>query len=356
MNLAFWRSSSKKEIPKHHRFLIIRLSSIGDIVLTTPLVRCLRRQFPDATIDFLLKPAFASVLQANPYIDNILLYTPEEGNFLPQLKAQNYTHIIDLHHNLRTLRLKQALDIHSTSFPKLNIEKWLVVNFKWKRLLPDTSIVERYFETVAPIGVKNDGEGLDYHIPKEMETNQDDIPMSHWAGYVACVLGGSKATKQLPVSQWIAFAKLCPFPIIMLGGPGDQEAAEKVAAAIPQDRVYNACGKFKLHESADLVKKARVVVSNDTGLMHIAAAFQKPIVSLWGNTIPEFGMYPYYGANNLHTRVASKLKIVEDNTLSCRPCSKIGFEACPKKHFKCMHTLSMDEVAKQVAFFWKQLK
>lgn len=334
------------------RFLIIRLSSIGDIVLTTPVVRCLRKKYPDARIDFIVKPQFRQVLEGNPYISNIIIYDAAGGNMVRALRNAQYSHIIDLHHNMRTLKLKQALGVKTFSFPKLNMEKWLLVNLKWRSIMPDKSIVERYFETVRTLGVVNDGEGLDYFIPSAQETVQEDIPMSHWTGYVACVLGGSKATKQLPTVQWIAFAERCQLPLIMLGGPEDREEGEAIARAIPSQRVYNACGKFKLNESADLVKKARVVVSNDTGLMHIAAAFRRPVVSLWGNTVPELGMFPYYGANNLKTMVASRSAIMEVNGLPCRPCSKIGYARCPKKHFKCMNDIDMQIVSEAVYRYW----
>lgn len=335
------------------RILIIRLSSIGDIVLTSPIVRCTRKKFPDAQIDFLVKPGFKAVVAANPYISNVITYEPEQPNFVQQLSATSYDVVIDLHHNLRTLKLKKALGAKAFSFPKLNIEKWLYVQFKMKSVMPDKSIVERYFQAVSSLGIVNDGEGLDYFIPEDMITVQDDIPMSHWTGYVACVLGGSKGTKQLPTGKWIDFATQCLLPIVLLGGPEDKPQGDIIAAAIPQQRVYNACGKFKLNESAHLVQRSRVVVANDTGLMHVAAAFQKPIVSLWGNTTPQMGMFPYYGANNLTTMVANKLAIMEVNNLSCRPCSKIGYASCPKKHFKCMQQIDVTAMAAAVAQFWK---
>lgn len=338
------------ELPKN--ILIIRFSSIGDIVLTTPVIRAVKRQMPDAQVHFLTKPNFKAVVEGNPYIDELHLLKEDFNATIQDLKNAKIDFVVDLHQNLRTLKVKQALGVPSESFPKLNVQKWLLVNFKMKSLMPDKSIVERYFETVSKLGIKNDGEGLDYFIPEDSKIKQDDLPMSHWAGFVACVLGGSKGTKQLPISQWIDFATACPYPIVMLGGPEDKAMGDAIAAAIPNMKVYNSCGKFKLNESADIVRKAKVVVSNDTGLMHIAAAFQKPIVSLWGNTIPELGMYPYYGANNLKEIVSNKSVIVENNNLSCRPCSKIGYDQCPKKHFKCMRDLDMKKAVDAVVAFW----
>lgn len=350
--MRFRYSKNKEQAASPLKFLIIRLSSIGDIVLTTPVIRCLRKKYPGAQIDFLVKPQFRQVVEGNPYISNVIGYDTAGGELIRKLRQEHYNYVIDLHHNMRTLKLKRSLQVRAFSFPKLNLEKWLLVNLKWRSIMPDKSIVERYFETVRTLGVVNDGEGLDYFIPSEQETVQEDIPMSHWTGYVACVLGGSKATKQLPTDKWIAFAAHCQLPLVMLGGPEDREEGEKIAQAVPAQRVYNACGKFRLNESADLVKKARVVVSNDTGLMHVAAAFQRPVVSLWGNTVPELGMFPYYGANNLKTVVASRSDIIEVRGLSCRPCSKIGYAGCPKKHFKCMNDMDMQAVADAVYRYW----
>ena len=219
--------------------------------------------------------------------------------------------------------------------------------------MPDKSIVERYFETLTTLNVKNDGKGLDYFLEKEFKLKSNDIPMSHWGGYVGCVIGGSYNTKKLPASKWIEFCNQMPYPIILLGGPDDRDMGAEIAELDPV-RIYNSCGKFNLNESAELVNAAKVIVSNDTGLMHIAAAFKKPVISLWGNTTPEMGMFPYYGFNNLKERVAPDSIIVENKSLGCRPCSKLGYNNCPKKHFKCMEELNMTFVADNVKRIWAE--
>ena len=270
---------------------------------------------------------------------------------IPILKKERYDYIIDLHKNLRTTKLKRELGVMSYTFPKLNVKKWLLVNLKID-LMPDKSIVDRYFEAVRPLGVKNDGQGLDYFIPKNAEITNKDIPMSHWAGYLGCVIGGAHKTKQFPVEKWKELCTKLKVPIILLGGPDDRDMANEVAALDPV-RIYNACGKFNLNESASLVDYAKVIVTNDTGLMHISAALNKKIVSLWGNTTPKFGMYPYYGNNNTQSIVVPQSAIVENEGLSCRPCSKIGYEKCPKGHFKCMNELDVDKIAAKVMEYWQ---
>lgn len=332
------------------KVLIIRFSSIGDIILTTPVVRCLKLQQPATEIHYLTKATYRPLLQANPYIHRIHCFDEYMDTLIDTLKRAHFDYVIDLHHNLRTLQVKRALNTPAAAFRKLNIQKWILVNFKVD-LLPDRSIVDRYMDTVKPLGIKNDGQGLDYFIPEEVHITSSDIPMSHWAGYVGCVIGGSYATKQLPAAQWRQLATLIPYPMMLLGGPDDRELGDQIAKDNTV-KIYNACGKFSLNESAWLVKKAKVVVSNDTGLMHVAAAFKKPLISLWGNTTPEMGMFPYFGYNNLKSIVAKDTHILENKNLNCRPCSKLGYTSCPRRHFNCMNKLDMNELAFFIEKYW----
>ena len=327
------------------KFLLIRFSSIGDIVLTTPVIRCLKQQVPDAEIHFLVKENFKAVVSHNPYIDKLQFLSHSWDLMIHELKLEDYDYIIDLHHNIRSLRVKKALGKPSFAFRKLNLQKLIYTNLKWN-LMPHVHIVDRYLETVSSFGVTNDGEGLDYFISKEEEVNLADIPASHHAGFIAIVIGAAHNTKKYPVHKLRTVCEKLDHPVILLGGKEDAENGQAIAIADPV-KVYNACGKFSLNESADIVRKAKLVVSNDTGLMHIAAAFNKPIISLWGNTVPSFGMYPYYSKNYLKQ---SKLPydILQVNKLWCRPCSKIGYPKCPLGHFKCMENITEEEVLQKI--------
>ncbi len=322
------------------KFLIIRFSSIGDIVLTTPVVRCLKKQLPDAEIHFLTKVSFATIVENNPYIDKVHVLANSWETMMHALKTEDYDYIIDLHKNLRTMRLKKELGVKSYSFNKLNVQKWVFTNLKWN-LMPDLHIVDRYMETVKSFDVVNDGQGLDYFIPEKEETKLNDIPISHHAGYIGIVIGAAHNTKKLPVEKLKELCSKIDHPVILLGGKEDVENGQQIATVDPV-KVYNACGKFKLNESADLVRKAKLIISHDTGLMHIAAAFQKPIISVWGNTVPEFGMSPYYGKSEIRNE---KFEI---RNLKCRPCSKIGYDKCPKGHFKCMNEIPIENILMSV--------
>ena len=322
------------------KFLIIRFSSIGDIVLTTPVVRCLKRQLPGSEVHFLTKQSFGTIVENNPYIDKVHLLAHSWETIVHELKQENYDYIIDLHHNLRTLRLKKDLGIKSFPFNKLNIQKWIYTNLKWN-LMPDLHIVDRYMKTVESFGVTNDGEGLEYFVPVKDEVTQRDIPASHQAGYIGLVIGAAHNTKKLPVDKLKELCTKIDHPIILLGGKEDNENAKQIASVDPI-KIYNACGKFNLNESADLVRKSKLIITHDTGLMHIAAAFKKKIISVWGNTVPEFGMYPYYG------NVQIQNSQFEIHGLRCRPCSKIGYAKCPRGHFKCMNQIKTDAIAASV--------
>jgi len=328
------------------KFLLIRFSSIGDIVLTTPVIRCLKKQVPDAEIHFLVKDAFRSVVEFNPYIDKLHVLAHSWELMIEELKIENYDFIIDLHHNIRSLRVKRALKVKSFSFYKLNIEKYIYTSLK-VNILPKVHIVERYLKTIGSFGVNNDGAGLDYFISTKDETSKQDIPASHHAGYIACAIGAAHFTKCWPVHKWKEFCNKTEHPIILLGGKGDTENGNEIAS-VDSIKIYNACGKFSINESADLVRKAKVLLTNDTGMMHIAAAYKRPIVSLWGNTVPSFGMYPYYGNNFLENNNKLPYDIIQINKLRCRPCSKIGYNKCPLGHFKCMEKIEVDEVINKV--------
>lgn len=320
------------------KILVIRFSSIGDIVLTTPVVRCLKQQLPGVELHYLTKPAFAGILEPNPYIDKVILLKARLKQTIRALKAEGYDMVVDLHHNQRSWLVKQRLGVMAQSFNKLNLEKWLLVNLKVNKL-PNVHIVDRYLETVKHLGVTNDGKGLDYFIPPDDEVELNTLPEAFRSGYAALVIGAKHNTKKLPVEKLIELCNSIRTPIVLLGGPEDLPVAEQIAKATTAT-LYNAVGGYKLAGSASLVRQASLVITHDTGLMHIAAAFKKPVVSVWGNTVPAFGMYPYFGDERPVVDLRAEVK-----NLKCRPCSKIGFQNCPKGHFNCMNKQKLEPIA-----------
>lgn len=330
------------------KILILRFSSIGDIVLTTPVIRALKTEIDDAEIHYCTKKGYASLVESNPYIDKVITLGDTLNTLVKQLKQEKYDYIVDLHSNLRTRIIKLRLSVKSFTFDKLNKEKWLMVNFKINHL-PNKHIVDRTLEAVKSLGVKGDNLGLDYFIPEKDEVPLEWLPETHQDEYVAYAIGAQHTTKRLPLKRMIELCDKINKPIILLGGKEDAEVGNQIAKPFERSDtyealeagleelgkktlIYNGCGKFNLNQSASLIKQARYVFSHDTGLMHIAAAFKKEVFSIWGNTISMFGMYPYQ----------TKFTILENNKIDCRPCSKIGYNKCPKGHFKCMNDIVFD--------------
>lgn len=325
------------------KFLILRFSSIGDVVLTSPVVRCIKQQIPNAEVHFFTKQQYRSTIEFNPYIDKKIYLNDDLQELIPQLKKEQYDYVIDLHKNIRTLLIKFRLGKKSVSFNKLNFEKWLIVNFKINKL-PKIHIVDRYLDTVKTLGVKNDNEGLDYFLPDELKKEDAfsslQIPFEQ-NKYVAFAIGAQHATKRLPTEKIISICKKISNPVVLLGGKEDAERAVEIANAVG-NKIYNACGILSLHQSAAVVKFAHAIITHDTGLMHIAAAFNKKIISVWGNTVPQFGMTPYLGYNRMQGSAA----LIEVKDLKCRPCSKLGYDKCPKGHFDCMNKIDEDVILK----------
>lgn len=311
------------------KILIIRFSSIGDIVLTSPVMRCIKSQLPKAEVHYLTKTANYELLRANPYVDQIHLLDVNIEKVIKSLQKQDFDLIVDLHNNLRSFQIKRRLQRKALGFDKINLRKWLAVRFKWQ-VLPDLHIVDRYLATVERLGVTNDLKGLDYFIPDDCRVNPADVHPALAAGYVGLVIGGQHATKQLPQEKLLALCNDIRLPMLLLGGNEDKAVADWLVATASDKLIINACGQFNLNESADLVRQAAVIITHDTGLMHVAAAFRKKTLSIWGNTIPAFGMYPYQPGTT------ENVQNFERTDLGCRPCSKIGFDSCPKGHFKCM--------------------
>lgn len=315
------------------KVLILRFSSIGDIVLTTPVIRCLKTQKPELEVHYATKKQYRGLLINNPYIDKLHFLESSMTDLIQNLKKENFDYIIDLHNNLRTVNIWSQLRVKRYKLDKLNWEKWLMVRLK-VNVLPYMHIVDRYMDTVSHFGIENDGNGLDYFIPEQTNVSQFDLPES----YAVYALGAQHNTKKLPFLKQVELCQKVNSPLVLIGGNEDKEAGEKLSRAC--SNAINLCGQLNIDQSALIMKNAQKVYAHDTGMMHIAAALRKPIVSIWGNTIPEFGMTPYY-PQDVDDALSTILE-VED--LGCRPCSKIGYDKCPKGHFKCMVNQSFEHI------------
>lgn len=314
------------------KFLVIRFSSIGDIILTSPVVRGIKTQVENSEVHYLTKSSYVDLLSSNPYIDKIHILK-SFSQTIEELESERFDYVIDLHNNIRTYRIKNRLKIFDFTFNKLNVKKWLYVNFKINRL-PNRHIVDRYLDTVRFFDVKDDAKGLDYFLNKKdqlLPEIQSKLPDTN---FIAFGIGGQHFTKRLPMEMIAEICRNIDSPVILLGGNDDENNGSKIAGL--SNNVISFCGKISFNQSVFILSKASLVISHDTGIMHAAAALKKNILSVWGNTVPNFGMYPFFAGQ--------KSEMFEVCNLSCRPCSKLGFKKCPKKHFKCMKNQDVKKI------------
>jgi len=315
------------------KILVIRFSSMGDIIYTTPVVRCLKEQLPGCEVHFLTKEQFKYIYEGNPYLSKLHLLKPRLKDTIREIKEEQFDMIIDLHNNLRTSIIKLSAQIPSSTYKKDRIRKWLALKFKWTSLFSKDHLVDRYMETVKFLGVKNDNRPIDYYVRNQYQI-ADFLPPSHQGKFIAFIIGATHFTKRMPNEKIIEICRGIDVPIVLLGGNDVKDNAAEISNAVGAN-IYSTCGLTNLDQSVFIVSQAHKIIGFDTGLTHIAEAFDRPIASVWGGTTPELlGVYPYQVKDSLIVGI----------DLDCRPCSKFGLEQCPLGHFKCMKNIPAEEI------------
>ncbi|HHG85437.1 MAG TPA: glycosyltransferase family 9 protein [Bacteroidetes bacterium] len=337
---------SLRDMPRPlQKILIIRLSSIGDIVLTSPVIRSLRACYPNVAIHFVTKAAYAPLLVHHPDIDRLHLFSGNMDALITEMKAENFDFILDLHRNLRSRIIKLRLRKRSATYPK---DRWPVLLYTRFRVgqLPKRHTVERYGQTLRALGCDLDTGGLDFFVPDEVGSAMAHLVRTHFGKVapIAVVLGGNFATKKWPNAHFITLLNALGQPVLLLGGPGEAAAAAEIEAQL-KVVTYMAVGQHNLLESAGLMAQCQYVITHDTGLMHIAIALGLRTFSLWGSTVPEIGFSPYRSPQAV---------ILQHPGLDCRPCSKLGHDKCPKTHFKCMRELTPAFVLQKIQASFSQ--
>jgi lipopolysaccharide heptosyltransferase II len=319
-----------KEISDLKKILIIRLSSMGDVLLTTPLIRSIKKQNPNIQIDFVIKTEFFDVLKHNPYLNNIYKYskhTSEKRELINSLNANRYEIIIDLQNNLRSREIIRHLDCKIQRFKKNSINKFLLVHFKINKLKDAHQIPVRYAETA---GVELDTEGLDFFT-----SNEPDSKLKTNDKFIGLSPGAKHFTKRWPKEYFIELGKRLEsagYKVTIFGGPDEVELTTEIVNQL--SNALNLCNENILQTAANM-KMCRAIYTNDSGAMHLASAMKVPVIAFFGSTVREFGFYPY----------KAKSIELENKNLSCRPCTHIGRKSCPKIHFKCMK-----EIKPELAF------
>jgi ADP-heptose:LPS heptosyltransferase len=319
------------------KILVIRFSSIGDILLTTPVLRCLKQQIPEAEIHYATKLEYSVLVERNPHVAKVHVLDLSFPDLIRSLRAEQFDLVVDLHASLRSRRVCFLVGKKVLRFSKKNLLKWLIVNFKLRKSVPH--VVDRYMAAVAPLGVAYDGRGLDFPVTdEEREFTASLFPESWQSGFAAVTVGARHATKALPSEKMTEVLNTLGLPVALLGGPGESSLASALLSRLRVPAV-NLCGRLSLGMSGAILEKSVGVLAHDTGLMHMAAALRKPMVVVWGSTVPALGMAPLYPQD-----MGNIVAYAEVSDLRCRPCHKIGRRKCPRGHFRCM----MDQDAREI--------
>ena len=335
---------------RNYKFLIIRLSSIGDILLTTPFIRQVKKAYPDSEIHFLIKKKFSELIKYNPYLDKIINYDSETGKKGLQgvalnLNDYNYSHVFDLHNNFRSKYVchKQS-GSRIYSIHKDKIKRALLVFFKINKYDKIKTIPERYLNVGSVLNIQDDFEGLEIFWDRQTDQNIKNLIKDYSISSKIIIIGPGAGhfTKRWPIEYFKELIdrlyKNNAFTTIILGNSNEHEEFNSL---IINNNIFNFAGRLSLLESAALIKRSKCVVSNDSGLMHLATAVKVPVIAIFGSTVKELGFFPYRSQNF----------VFENKELKCRPCSHLGKNKCPKGHFKCMLSITPESVYKKVMQF-----
>jgi len=338
-------------MPNFHKILIIRFSSIGDIILASPLIRCLRTAYPQAQIDFLVKSEYAELVKFNPHLNSVIELKTAESQELKALtkkvQTEHYDVILDIHNNFRSKYVRYLSGARIIRvINKYVFRRFLLVHFRLNVYRREISVAERYLTTAKKLGIKNDQKGLEVFIPEELsqavKARLSKLKLDTYATIIGLSPTARHFTKRwLPerfVELGARLAKEQNAKILIFGGNNDSEYCGDIAQMINSLRASNVAeslaGSFSLLETAAALDVCRLVVTNDTGIMHLAAARKRKVVAIFGSTVREFGFFPY----------GTESVVVEQQGLDCRPCSHIGRKSCPKKHFMCMKNTHVEDV------------
>lgn len=328
------------------KILIIRLSSLGDVVLTTPVPRLLRKKFPNSEIHFITKSEYSDIYINNNNVNKVINLEQNLKKTIKFLKSERYDLVIDLHNNLRSNIIKYSLSVKHLTYNKQSFARWLFSNLKIKLVIKH--ITESYIETLNNLDIEDDDKGLDLFLHEKDLYDLNKMPNEFRNGFYVLVLGGKYKTKRLPVEKSIELCDKINRPIVLIGGKNEYSDSLKIENFFRKEKddddvsdilnkrttIHNLCGKLSILESAWILKLSNVVYTNDTGFMHIASALQKKVVSIFGSTHPSLGFFPY----------KTNFYVYQNTNISCRPCTKIGLNRCPAGHFKCMNELKFDHI------------
>jgi lipopolysaccharide heptosyltransferase II len=331
------------------KVLVLRLSSIGDIILTSPFLRVLKNRFPDIELHYVVRNEYADLLRWNPHIDKLITIDVRHGRKALEslnlaLTSERYDAVFDLHHHLRTRILRNGLSHRIHHVNKRAARRLLLVYAHVNTYGTVVPVPERYIETAARYGVAPDTHGPELFYPEaENRSAISRLTEAGWDGappLVALCPGSRHFTKRWPLEHYAELTTLLlelNATVLLLGSEEDAPAG-RALHSLNERRVIDCCGTTSLLETAALLCQTTCVVANDSGLMHMATAVRRPVIALFGSTVREFGFFPYN----------SPAEALEIDGLPCRPCTFIGRASCPKAHFSCLRDISPSRVFEAV--------
>jgi len=309
------------------KILCIRFSSIGDILLTTPIVRVLKAQYPQAEIHIATKASLSHLWDGNPYVDQVHGYHGNLWEFAVSLRKEGFSKVFDLHKNLRSFALCYLLG----KIPK-QINKFTSARKAFVKTQVNTLPGHLVDRNLASLGLQADGQGLDYFISESAQVNLADYGIK--PPFVLFAIGAAHQTKVLAYPKMIELVDSIPQQIVLIGDDWDEKIGYRLATLFPE-KVLNLCTKTSIAQSASLIQQASMVITHDSSMMHIAAALKHPnLFSIWGSTHPGLGFTPY----------KTPFTVIENTNLACRPCSTQGSNVCPLGHFTCMNSLDLSVI------------
>jgi heptosyltransferase-2 len=338
---------------KIRKILIIRFSSMGDVILTSPLTELTKKIFPNAKIDFCVKRKYSYFVKSNKTINNVIIADDELKysslkKLIKQIKQTKYDLIIDAQNNLKSFYIRLLIQGNKLVFNKHSFKKLLLVKFKINLLRNSKPIINRYKSILKDYALRNEIDAtelpsvfLNKESEQKIENFLNEISIPKDSKKICIPIVSGHFTKTYPKEYYAELINKFSANTVffLIGIERDKNTADYIIENVNKGNAYNLCGSLASEDLVSLLNRCDIIIGGDTGPIHIAESLNKPLIMLAGSSVKEFGFYPQ---NN-------KAIVIENNNIKCRPCSHIGKSKCPKGHFKCMKDLYPETV-------WEKIK
>ncbi|MFC2131971.1 glycosyltransferase family 9 protein [Bacteroidota bacterium] len=342
-------------LKKINNILIIRLSSMGDVILTTSLIRQIKSKYPDVNLHFVTAKPFTDIYRYNPRISKLIEYD-KSGDLRDIVRLKNelrqiipggkYDLVIDLQRNLRSKIFRSGLGRNYLFIHKRRLHKLSLVYLKRPLMKEIVPLPEIYRFAASSLKIEDDHKGLEIWLPEEKNNSSyipDETEYSEKTEpiRIAIAPGAYHETKRWPIEKYIDLLNKLKAKynadMVLIGGTNDKALTDIINGEV-NFSIDDKSGSTSILETAKIISQCSLLITNDTGVMHIAAARKIPVAAIFGSTVKEFGFIPFRTRN----------QIIEKD-ISCRPCTHIGLNKCPKGHFDCMNKISVREVLNVVS-------